>query len=199
MPAIEVRDLAIAYGDVRAVDGITFEIAEGEFFGILGPNGAGKSAVARIVAGLWPTYRGLTSRPRQNGQDGIMFLPQRPYLSPGTLRDQVIYPHTEMDMREAGRREHELQGILEEAKLGYLTDREGGWDTRKEWKDVLSGGEKQRMGIARLLYHEPRFAFIDEGTSAVSSDVEGLLYERAKGKGISKSHGVPTRQRSAPS
>jgi ATP-binding cassette subfamily D (ALD) long-chain fatty acid import protein len=90
-------------------------------------------------------------------------------------------------MREAGRREHELQGILEEAKLGYLTDREGGWDTRKEWKDVLSGGEKQRMGIARLLYHEPRFAFIDEGTSAVSSDVEGLLYERAKGKGISKS------------
>jgi ATP-binding cassette subfamily D (ALD) long-chain fatty acid import protein len=118
--------------------------------------------------------------------DGIMFLPQRPYLSTGTLRDQVIYPHTEVDMKDAGRRDHELSQVLEEARLGYIPDREGGWDTKKMWKDVFSGGEKQRMGIARLLYHEPRYAFIDEGTSAVSSDVEGLLYERAKAKGISK-------------
>jgi len=118
------------------------------------------------------------------GTDGIMFLPQRPYLSVGTLRDQVIYPDGELEMREKGRRDIELKHILEEAKLGYLPDREGGWDTRKEWKDVLSGGEKQRMAIARLLYHEPRYAFIDEGTSAVSSDVEGLLYERCKEKGI---------------
>jgi len=87
-------------------------------------------------------------------------------------------------MKEAGRRDRELLSILEEAKLGYLPDREGGWDTRKDWKDVLSGGEKQRMALARLLYHEPRYAFIDEGTSAVSSDVEGLLYEGAKAKGI---------------
>lgn len=87
-------------------------------------------------------------------------------------------------MRSKGRRDLELRHILEQARLGYLPDREGGWDTRKEWKDVLSGGEKQRMAIARLLYHEPRYAFIDEGTSAVSSDVEGLLYETCKEKGI---------------
>jgi ATP-binding cassette subfamily D (ALD) long-chain fatty acid import protein len=129
-------------------------------------------------------YRGLVSRPRSVGTDGIMFLPQRPYLSVGTLRDQVIYPDSEMDMRDRGRRDIELKRVLEEARLGYLPDREGGWDTRKEWKDVLSGGEKQRMAIARLLYHEPRYAFIDEGTSAVSSDVEGLLYENCKEKGI---------------
>ena len=82
-----------------------------------------------------------------------MFLSQRPYLSIGTLRDQVIYPHSEMDMRDSGRRDVELSRVLEEVRLGYLPDREGGWDCRKEWKDVLSGGEKQRMNIARLIYH----------------------------------------------
>ena len=89
-------------------------------------------------------------------------------------------------MQEAGRRDSALQEILDKSKLGYLPEREGGWDTKKTWKDVLSGGEKQRMGIARLLYHEPKYAFVDEGTSAVSQDVEGLLYETCKSAGISK-------------
>lgn len=173
-------------GGEELIDNLSFIVGPGDHLLITGPNGAGKSAVARVVAGLWPTYRGLTSRPRTTGQDGIMFLPQKVYLSHGTLRDQVIYPHTEVEMKEAGRTEMELLGILEESKLGYIPDREGGWDTRKMWQDVLSGGEKQRMSIARLLYHEPRYAFIDEGTSAVSSDVEGILYETCKKKGISK-------------
>lgn len=171
-------------GGDELIDNLSFIVHSGEHLLITGPNGVGKSAVARIVAGLWPTYRGLVSRPRSVGTDGIMFLPQRPYLSTGTLRDQVIYPHTEVDMKDSRRRDFELSQVLEDARLGYLPDREGGWDTRKDWKDVLSGGEKQRMGIARLFYHEPRYAFVDEGTSAVSSDVEGLLYERAKAKGI---------------
>lgn len=166
------------------IDSLSFVVHPGQHLLISGPNGCGKSAIARLVAGLWPVYRGLVSRPRSIGTDGIMFLPQRPYLSIGTLRDQVIYPHSEMDMRDAGRRDTELQRILDEVHLGSIPAREGGWDCRKEWKDVLSGGEKQRMAMARLLYHEPAFAFVDEGTSAVSSDVEGLLYEKAKEKGI---------------
>jgi ATP-binding cassette, subfamily D (ALD), peroxisomal long-chain fatty acid import protein len=172
------------YGGDELIESLSFVVHSGEHLLISGSNGVGKSAIARIVGGLWPVYRGLVSLPRSAGMDGIMFLPQRPYLSIGTLRDQVIYPHNEVDMREAGRRDRELQHVLDEARLGYLPEREGGWDTRKEWKDVLSGGEKQRMAIARLLYHEPRYAFIDEGTSAVSSDVEGILYETTKEKGI---------------
>lgn len=171
-------------GGEELIPSLSFVVQPGQHLLISGPNGVGKSSVARLVAGLWPVYRGLVSRPRSIGTDGIMFLPQRPYLSIGTLRDQVIYPHSEMDMREAGRRDHELRRVLEEVRLGYLPDREGGWDCRKEWKDVLSGGEKQRMAMARLMYHESRYAFIDEGTSAVSSDVEGLLYEKAREKGI---------------
>ncbi|EKV11286.1 Peroxisomal ABC transporter (PXA1), putative [Penicillium digitatum] len=171
-------------GGDELIESLSFIVHSGDHLLISGPNGVGKSAISRIVAGLWPVYRGLVSRPRAFGLDGIMFLPQRPYLSVGTLRDQVIYPHTEVDMRETGETDAALQKILDDAHLGYLPQREGGWDACKEWKDVLSGGEKQRMGMARLFYHEPRYAFMDEGTSAVSSDVEGLLYDNAKGRGI---------------
>lgn len=174
-------------GGDELIDSLSLIVRRGEHLLISGSNGVGKTAIARILAGLWPVYRGLVSRPKANGEDGIMFLPQRPYLSVGTLRDQVIYPDGEVDMREKRKNEHELKQVLEAARLGYLPDREGGWDTKKEWKDVLSGGEKQRMGFARLLYHEPQYAIIDEGTSAVSSDVEGLLYETCKERGISKS------------
>ncbi|KAK4229764.1 pABC1 peroxisomal ABC transporter encoded by the pabc1 protein [Podospora fimiseda] len=171
-------------GGEELIESLDMMIRRGDHLLISGPNGIGKSAIARVIAGLWPVYRGLVSRPKMNGEDGIMFLPQRPYLSIGTLRDQVIYPDGEADMREKRKSEYHLKLALEAARLGYLPDREGGWDTRKEWKDVLSGGEKQRLAIARLLYHEPQYAFIDEGTSAVSSDVEGLLYETCKEKGI---------------
>ncbi|KAM7197798.1 pABC1 peroxisomal ABC transporter encoded by the pabc1 protein [Naviculisporaceae sp. PSN 640] len=171
-------------GGEELIESLSLIVREGDHLLISGPNGIGKSAIARVIAGLWPVYRGLVSRPKNNGEDGIMFLPQRPYLSIGTLRDQVIYPDGEADMRDKRKNEYDLQRALDQAKLGYLPSREGGWDTRKEWKDVLSGGEKQRLAIARLLYHEPKYAFIDEGTSAVSSDVEGLLYETCKEKGI---------------
>jgi ATP-binding cassette subfamily D (ALD) long-chain fatty acid import protein len=173
-------------GGDELVESLSMIVRAGEHLLVSGPNGVGKSAIARVLAGLWPVYRGLVSRPKATGEDGIMFLPQRPYLSIGTLRDQVMYPDSYNDMRLRGKSEDDLRRVLEDARLGYLPDREGGWDTRKEWKDVLSGGEKQRIGFARLLYHEPKYAVIDEGTSAVSSDVEGLMYETCKERGISE-------------
>ena len=167
-------------GDVL-VPKMNFEIKPGMNLLITGPNGCGKSSMFRIMGELWPLTGGTVYKPPQ---DKIFYIPQRPYLPNGTLRDQMIYPHTLEQSQELGHTDEDLFKILEVVKLAYLVDREGGWDKENDWNDVLSGGEKQRMAMGRLIYHKPKYAILDECTSAVSIDVEGLLYSHMKSQGI---------------
>lgn len=179
------------------VRALTLTLRPGMHLMITGSNGVGKTSVARVLAGLWaPGSRsmlrgsmhtdGALTRPEDDadGRPGVFVIPQRPYHPTGSLLSQVIYPRSVSEFTASIAALSELERLLDAAHLGYLVDREGGWDTVKEWRDVLSGGEKQRLAMARLFYHRPKFAILDECTSAVSSDVEGQMYEHAKVLGI---------------
>ncbi|EMP30802.1 ATP-binding cassette sub-family D member 3, partial [Chelonia mydas] len=172
--------LATPNGDILIRD-LNFEVQSGANVLICGPNGCGKSSLFRVLGELWPLFGGCLTKPERGK---LFYVPQRPYMTLGTLRDQVIYPDTVEDQRKKGISDQVLKEYLDNVQLGQILERESGWDSVQDWMDVLSGGEKQRMAMARLFYHKPQFAILDECTSAVSVDVEGYIYSHCRKVGI---------------
>eukprot|EP00457_Paulinella_chromatophora_P000486 gb/GEZN01000486.1/.p1 GENE.gb/GEZN01000486.1/~~gb/GEZN01000486.1/.p1 ORF type:complete len:1328 (+),score=215.67 gb/GEZN01000486.1/:117-4100(+) len=126
--------------------------------------GMGKSSILRVLRGMWrPTASsGVITRPPL-GKGGILFVPQQAYTTQGTLASQVVYPNRVADDKPSNA---ELINILNEIGLGAIVKR---WGLHKmvNWENVLSGGEAQRLGFARVLYHKPKYAVLDETTSAL--------------------------------
>ncbi|EGV95918.1 ATP-binding cassette sub-family D member 3, partial [Cricetulus griseus] len=168
--------LATPNGDILIRD-LSFEVRSGANVLICGPNGCGKSSLFRVLGELWPLFGGQLTKPERGK---LFYVPQRPYMTLGTLRDQVIYPDGKEDQKKKGISDQVLKEYLDNVQLGHILEREGGWDSVQDWMDVLSGGEKQRMAMARLFYHKPQFAILDECTSAVSVDVEDYIYSHCR-------------------
>lgn len=136
---------------------------------IVGPSGSGKSSVLRAIAGLWRSGSGRISRP--SPQD-ILFLPQQPYMLPGSLRTQLLYPNPGQQATDG-----ELLDLLARVNLPEIAQRFGGLDAEVDWEKVLSIGEQQRLTFARVLLNQPRFAMLDEATSALDIANEEGLYQ----------------------
>ncbi|KAJ8059725.1 hypothetical protein OCU04_011370 [Sclerotinia nivalis] len=157
---------------------LSFSMKRGDHVLVVGPNGCGKSSLFRILGGLWPVYGGTVRKPPLSQ---IFYVPQRPYLSAGSLRQQIIYPDSLRTMRSKGITDSDLLAILSILDLDHLvTAFPNGWDAEAEWRDVLSGGLQQRVAMARLFYNRPKYAILDECTSSVTLEMEKIMYEHAK-------------------
>ncbi|CEI69518.1 ATP-binding cassette sub-family D member 1 [Fusarium venenatum] len=168
-------------GDVL-IKALSFTLKHGDHLLVVGPNGCGKSSLFRILGGLWPVYGGTVYKPPFHA---IFYIPQRPYLSRGSLRQQIIYPDSLRQMRARGITDADLLEYLKILGLEHLPELyDEGWDAEAEWRDVLSGGLQQRVAMARLFYHRPKYAILDECTSSVTLETEKAMYDTAKSLGV---------------
>lgn len=154
---------------------LSFTVSPGEGLLIVGASGTGKSSLLRALAGLWDSGSGQVIRPPLSE---MLFLPQRPYMNLGSLRDQLLYPHLSPEVTN-----EELLAVLETVKLKDLPERVGGFEAELDWSHLLSLGEQQRLAFARLLLSKAPFAVLDEATSALDIPNEAHLYALLRGSG----------------
>ncbi len=150
------------------VEDLSVAVEPQQSLAIVGESGVGKSSLLRAIAGLWSQGSGNIVRP---ASDSLLFLPQKPYMILGTLRQQLLYPHTDSQIPD-----EQLEEALRQVNLADLTAKVGGLDVELSWSDVLSLGEQQRLAFARLLLTKPSYAILDEATSALDVQNEKRLY-----------------------
>lgn len=152
------------------VENLSLSVQPGQGLLIVGPSGRGKSSLLRAIAGLWNAGTGKLVRPPL---EEVLFLPQRPYMILGTLREQLLYPNRSQEKSEG-----ELGEVLQQVNLQKLLNRVNGFDTEEPWENILSLGEQQRLAFARVLITRPSFTILDEATSALDLNNEGNLYQQ---------------------
>ena len=135
---------------------------------VVGPSGCGKTSFLRMVSGLWPPAAGRVERPKEGD---LLFIPQKPYMLLGSLREQLCYP-----LQPDRFNDEQLRHVLEQVRLPELVKRYPDLDIIQDWPRLLSLGEQQRLAFARLLLNSPSFVVLDEATSALDVATERHLY-----------------------
>lgn len=164
--------------DKPLIKDLSLKICEGQSLLITGNTGTGKTSLLRVLGGLWESMKGSVQMLADFGPHGVLFLPQKPFFTDGTLREQVIYPLKEIYPDSGSADDERIVRFLELAGLSSLVARTGGLDQQVDWNwyDVLSPGEMQRLSFARLFYLQPKYAVLDEATSALTEEAESELY-----------------------
>jgi len=157
------------------VTGLTLSVSQGEQVLVVGPSGCGKTSVLRMISGLWQPSAGQVKTPLVGK---LLFVPQKPYMILGSLREQLCYPHDESAFGD-----EELRKVLVEVSLGHFLERYPDLGITQDWSRLLSLGEQQRLAFARVLLSAPEYAVLDEATSALDVRTERHLYRILQQRG----------------
>lgn len=170
------------YSEELLVEDLSLKISQGQHLLVVGNTGTGKTSLLRVLNRLWEADSGFVQMTTCFGPRGTLFLPQKPYLTDGTLREQVIYPLKDIYPASGLVDDARIIDFLELAGVASLLKRTGGLDEKVDWNwyDVLSPGEMQRLSFARLFYLQPKYAILDEASSALTEEAEEKLYQACK-------------------
>ena len=124
----------------------------------------------RTMAGLWDSGTGKIERPKP---EDMLFVPQHAYMILGSLRSQLLYPNIERVVPD-----EELLDVLRRVNLPGLVERCGGFEAEMDFEKVLSVGERQRLAFARVLLQKPKYALLDESSSALDPDNEAAIFQQ---------------------
>ena len=150
---------------------LTFTLKPGMNCLFYGEETCGKSSIFKVLFGLWPHVSGDITRPPL---DDMLYLPQFPYIFKGSLRTQIIYPHTKEEMEAKGITDDDVTKQLQRVWPAQMVEKFD-LDQTEDWEHKLTIGEKQRLGIARALYHKPKFVILDDCANSLSLPVEKYL------------------------
>ncbi len=174
---IKNADLSPPGSNNLIIRDLSLSINDNESLLVVGPSGCGKTSLLRMISGLWEPENGLIQKPKTGD---LLFIPQKPYMILGSLREQLCYP-TQVNKFS----DDHLISVLNEVNLKSLSDRYPNLDIKQDWPRILSLGEQQRLAFARLLLNSPQFAVLDEATSALDIDTEKHLYNLLKKRELS--------------
>ncbi len=167
---IEMSDVAVSLPHgVPLLSRVDLRLTSGQNAFVYGPSGAGKSTLFRVIAGLWPFASGrITAPPAAD----VMILPQKPYIPIGTLRTALAYPAEAVAYDDEA-----MRRALRDAELGALVEQ---LDVDDHWSQRLSGGEQQRLALARAILAKPKWLMLDEATGSMDTELAARLYAKLK-------------------
>jgi putative ATP-binding cassette transporter len=173
---VESATLTIPNQERTLVRNLSLDLDQGSHLLLVGPSGCGKTSLLRMFSGLWTSATGVVAS--RGFRDGVIFVPQKPYVFSGSLREQLLYPDVDLDLNQ-----ERMYTLLDSVSLSSIHQTLESSEAFIDWPRVLSVGEQQRIAFARVLLAKAKFVLLDESTSALDIPTERTVYQLLRDAG----------------
>lgn len=170
MVHVQSATLEIPSGQRTLVRNLSIDLHQGSRLLLVGPSGCGKTSLLRLFSGLWSPSSGVVAS--RGFREGVIFVPQKPYVFSGSLREQLLYPDVDLDLNQ-----ETIHALLDSVSLSSIHQTIESLEALIDWPKVLSVGEQQRIAFARVLLAQEKFVLLDESTSALDIPTERTVYQ----------------------